>query len=647
MSRIRTLVGHSAALTARSAMAVAKIFGVSEMVWSGISRLGIRGGGVQAASGVLVTAESAMLVAAYKRGVELLAGHVAKTNFCVKRGSEHDKQHPAYKLLRRWARHHQVSAFEFRRTMMAQVLTRGNAYAYIVRRNMEPVELLILDAGQIQPYLIQGELFYSVNGRPKMLSSSDVIHIKGLGFNGFEGLDPIRYYAKEVLGLAIATQNYAAKYYENGGTPSAYLKSEVPLTDDQFNRLKGEAGPLKRSLENPHELPILEQTDIKSVGLSAEQTQLLSARKDIILDIANLLGLPPHKLGLAISSSYGSLEEENDAFREDALEPWLCQFESEFAKLLTEDEQDQETHDIEAERDDIKRLKLVDAADYLSKLTGSQPLATVNEARAKIGLPPVKGGDDLSKPLNMGNQGGDPAAQPNASPPEQPADETEDDDVEESDDTETESDDTEERSAVDAIALAGIRRNALADVYGRMARRLTNALKSVKSVDQLPEFRSKLAENHLPVIQSAFAPIVPLVGGDDPNALAAELVSTFEGNFAEIESRGFQWLLDDFETQAATLSETAFAAIDKRCGSGAEGSPGFQAGNTCGGSGASRSKGVSAADIGEIPKPKRMRADREFVEAADVEIFKLANKGKTAEQIADDLFESGEAWDML
>lgn len=580
MSRVRNLVGYSAALTARSAMAVAKIFGVSDMVWSGISRIGIRGGGVQAASGVMVTAESAMLVAAYKRGVELLAGHVAKTNFCVKRGSEHDKQHPAYKLLRRWARHHQVSAFEFRRTMMAQVLTRGNAYAYIVRRNMEPVELLILDAGQIQPYLIQGELLYKVNGREKMLASSDVIHIKGLGFNGFEGLDPIRYYAKEVLGLAIATQNYAAKYYENGGTPQAYLKTDVPLTDELFNRLKGEAGPLKRSLENPHELPILEASDIKAVGLSAEQTQLLSARKDIILDIANLLGLPPHKLGLAISSSYGSLEEENDAFREDALEPWLCQFESEFAKLLTEDEQEQETHDIEAERDDIKRLKLVDAADYLSKLTGSQPLATVNEARAKIGLPPVEGGDDLSKPLNMGNQGGDPNAQPNAAPPE---DDSEDEPNEEADGEPEELVDTEERSAVNSMALAEIRRNALTEVYGRMARRLTNALKSVKSVDQLPEFRSKLAENHLPVIQSAFAPIVPLVGGDDPNALAAELVSTFDAALIGLESRSADDLALEFLIDSEVLAEVAFDEIERRCGAGAPGRKGFQPGNTCAG----------------------------------------------------------------
>lgn len=531
---------HTTARIARRSVSAAT-FGISEQVFSAISRVGIRGGLVLAASGVMVSAETAMLVSAYKRGVELLAHHVAKTPFCVKCGCEMDTCHPASPVIRWWARHHQMSAFEFRRTMMVIALTRGNAYAYIVRRSGVVSELILLDSAQVLPQMLRGVLYYRVTGRDRLVNASDIIHIKGLGFNGFEGLDPIRYYAKEVLGLAIATQNYAAKYYENGGTPSAYLKSEVPLTDDQFNRLKGEAGPLKRSVDNPHELPILEQTDIKSVGLTAEQTQLLGARKDIILDIANLLGIPPHKLGLAISTSYGSLEEENDAFRDDALDPWLVQFEMEYRKLLTEDEQSDETHTVAADRSDFSRMKAVDQATYLKQLTGGTAVMTVNEARARLGYPPVEGGDVLMKPLNM-SAAGENAEDPSTDPTETQATDAETADMadgEETDaeemDAETEDPETEDakitRSRMDAAKL-----QALEDVFARMTKRLTTAAGKIKRPEQLVEFRSRLDTDHLHVITAALCPIVPLCGGNDASPFAVELVSAFRSRLDAVET---------------------------------------------------------------------------------------------------------------
>lgn len=40
------------------------------------------------------------------------------------------------------------------------------------------------------------------------------------------------------------------------------------------------------------------------------------------------------------------------------------------------------------------------------------PVVTPNEFRARIGLPPLEGGDELNKPLNNANNGGDPAQVP-------------------------------------------------------------------------------------------------------------------------------------------------------------------------------------------------------------------------------------------
>lgn len=561
---IRRTVRNVAQGIRRSA---AKLFGINESVWSAISRLGFASGSVMAASGVLVNAESAMTIAAYKRAVELLSHHVAKSAFNVRAGVTVDAQHPAHSLIRWWARHHEMSSFEFRRTLMVHALTVGNGYAYIVRRGSLPVELLLLEPSKVIPEIVQGRLRYRVTGRQYSIPASDMIHIKGMGFNGYVGLDPIRYYAKEVLGLAIATQSYAAKYYENGGTPQAYLKSEVPLTDDQFNRLKGEAGPLKRSVENPHELPILEMTEIKSVGLTAEQTQLLSARKDIILDIANLLGIPPHKLGLAISTSYGSLEEENDAFRDDALDPWLVQFEMEYRKLLTEDEQAGETHEVCAARHDLTRLKSTDLATYLQTLGGGVTVLTVNELRSHVGMPPVPGGDKLLSPLNM-TAADQPAAgdtKPPAADPKAAVGEAKQPAI----DPATADPKAAAELAQRQSARAAHQLQALEDVYTRMTKRLVTAAGKVKRPDQLTEFRSQLDSQHLPVICAALAPIVPLCGGTDAGPFAGELLTEFRSRLdtaataadlaAEIETLGTAFLSQSRDFAAAALARMTAA----------------------------------------------------------------------------------------
>lgn len=55
------------------------------------------------------------------------------------------------------------------------------------------------------------------------LSTADVLHIPGLGFARLVGYSPIAI-AKNVIGLAIATEEYGAKFLTNGAAPSGVLE---------------------------------------------------------------------------------------------------------------------------------------------------------------------------------------------------------------------------------------------------------------------------------------------------------------------------------------------------------------------------------------------------------------------------------------
>ena len=459
------------------AMRAAKIAGYSAMTWS------LLGGTVStgfSASGMTVTRDSALKVAAYKRGVQLIADYIGKTPFQVKLEKENQKTHPAWRLVKKWARYHELSSFEFRRVLTIHMLTTGNGYGWIQRdtQTARPVALHVLDPGKVTPLLYNGRLVYRISGTETYLDATDVIHIRGFCVDGYSGLDPITRYATEVLGLAMAQQQYAAKYYENGGTPQTYLHTDEFLDDAQWAKMQSQSGPLKRSMDNPHEIPVLEKADLKSVSMSAEQTQLLGAREFSLKDIANLLGMPAHKLGGSDNSSYGSLEEENRSFRDDTLDPILVQFEIEYEKLLTEEQQQTESHTVEAVRESLERTNMSVRADVLYKAVGG-PHMTQNEARDTVGLPAVADGDKLLAPANMVVIGQQPATKSGSR-----------------------SDDYDAQC-----------REALRDVTARMLKRLNTQIERTKP-DQWREFVATLDEKHGEVIRSAFAPLVPLCGGD-------------------------------------------------------------------------------------------------------------------------------------
>lgn len=510
------------------AIRAAKMLGMEKELYRAITSRSI----ASSLAGVNVDSDSALKISAYKRGVELISNYIGKTPFHVKKQKKKDKKHPAWKLVRKWAQYHQLSAFEFRRTLVFLALTRGNGYAYIVRdpETYAPTMLRILDPGKVRPFLRAGNLYYQFEGRSRAISSTDVIHIKAVSKDGYVGLDPIRTYAADVLGLSLAQQQYASTYYAAGGSPSVYVYSSVSLDDDKFNRLRGQTGPLKRSLDNPHDIPVLDNAELRTLNLSAEQTQLLGSREFSLKDIANILNISVHKLNGEGTGGYKSVEEENNAFRDDTLDPWFVQFEEQYEKLLTEAEQAEETHQIEAVRESLTRSNMTDRANYLTKAIGG-PWMTAAEGRDVDSLEEIDGTSELYPPPNMTKPDpnatdttpADPAPAPAAKPKRSTGrgryghGETETD-PDEHETPQREHDSGElVRAAERSRTLKQVA--ALEDTFSRMLKRLTVAArKSAEKPGGVTVFLNDLPARHGDVIRSALTPIVELCGGEARDA---------------------------------------------------------------------------------------------------------------------------------
>lgn len=374
--------------------------------------------GTVAASGVRVSLPRAVTSSGFLRGINLIAGTVAKLPLGVfKRldpGAEPDTRHAAHRLLRRQP-NPSMTAFVWKRLMQSQTLTHGNAYSYIARQvSGQPEELLPLDPDRTYPVRVDRELWYVhelKDGSKRKLPAADVLHFKGYSFDGLEGVSVVRHAAREVLGLDLGTRGYASSFFRNSARPNVAIKFPAKLSPEARRNLREGWERMYSGFDNAHRTAILEEGgDLAQMTINARDAQLLEARQFSLIEIANVLGIPPHKLGAAVNVSYKSLEQENQAYLDDAIDPWLVMWEEECeAKLLGVYQRDRETHGIAFDRFPLVRADLQQRGAYYVQGLSNGWLCG-DDVRAREGMNPLP--DGLGRvfyhPANLMPVNGDP-----------------------------------------------------------------------------------------------------------------------------------------------------------------------------------------------------------------------------------------------
>ena len=223
-------------------------------------------------SGKPVNETTAMQMTAVYSCVRILSETVAGLPLNVYKyndsgGKEKAFKHPLYRLLHDEP-NPEMTSFAFRETLMSHLLLWGNAYAQIIRNARgEVIALYPLMPNKMTVDRDQnGRLFYSYQrgaedpgalGRSSRvnLAPTDVLHIPGLGFDGLIGYSPIAM-AKNAIGLAIATEEYGAKFFANGAAPSGVLEHPGTIKDPQ--RVKESWNSAYQGSANAHKIAVLE-----------------------------------------------------------------------------------------------------------------------------------------------------------------------------------------------------------------------------------------------------------------------------------------------------------------------------------------------------------------------------------------------------
>ena len=222
-------------------------------------------------------------------------------------GKEKALDHPLYLLLHDEP-NPEMSSFVFRETLMTHLLLWGNAYAQIIRNGKGEVIALypLMPDRMTVNRDSNGQLYYeytvsmddapTVKGSLVRLHPSDVLHIPGLGFDGLVGYSPIAM-AKNAIGMAIACEEYGAKFFANGAAPGGVLEHPGTIKDPQ--RVRESWQSTFGGSGNSNKIAVLEEgMKYTPIGISPEQAQFLETRKFQINEIARIFRVPPHMLSL-------------------------------------------------------------------------------------------------------------------------------------------------------------------------------------------------------------------------------------------------------------------------------------------------------------------------------------------------------------
>ena len=164
-----------------------------------------------------------------------------------------------------------------------------------------------------------------------------MLHIPGLGFDGLVGYSPIAM-AKNAIGMAIACEEYGAKFFANGAAPGGVLEHPGTIKDPQ--RVRESWQSTFGGSGNANKIAVLEEgMKYTPIGISPEQAQFLETRKFQINEIARIFRVPPHMVGDLEKSSFSNIEQQSLEFVKYTLDPWVIRWEQSIQRsLLSKDE---------------------------------------------------------------------------------------------------------------------------------------------------------------------------------------------------------------------------------------------------------------------------------------------------------------------
>ena len=352
------------------------------------------------------------------RCVNEIANGASSIPFKVFQGDTKLERHPLISLLDR--PNPLQAGVEYFQGLYSYLLLSGNSYA--IRNDVAgvPRELHLLrpDRIRVKPsktsipdsyeYVIGGQVVKNYPADP-MTGVSEVKHFKFFNpLDDYMGMSPLMAAAVDIdQHNAIANHNISL--LNNGARPSGAIVFKpqndrgipMQLTDSQRQQLNED---LRNRFIGPSNSgrPVLLEGDFdwKEMGLSPRDMDFLQNKNMAAKDIALCFGVPSQLVGIPDAQTYANVQEARLALYEETIIPLAKRVESDLnewlAPLFGDDIYIQ--YDIDAVPAMTERRRRV-----YENVTSAvrEGIISRNEARERLGLEPIQGGDDVFIAANL------------------------------------------------------------------------------------------------------------------------------------------------------------------------------------------------------------------------------------------------------
>lgn len=296
----------------------------------------------------------------------------------------------------------QASRIIYLSQVMMSLLNDGNAFVYTPRDKLGvPIDLVPLQPDLVSVCREGGRIHYEVAGSDREWTPLEIMHIPYMMLPGaLRGLSPLQC-AREVIDGGRKAQEFGTNVAANHAVPPAVL--EIPsmgagdpkVEQDRARKIAETWHATHGGTDKAGKVGVLlGGAKLTTIAVSPEDMQWIDSKRFGVSEIARFYGVPPHLIADASNStSWGSgLSEQNLAFGQFSLRPWIERIEDAHNRLLT-------THGlpdvfVKLNLDALLRASLKDRYDSYAVGINNRFLLP-NEARRLEDLAPLVGGDQF------------------------------------------------------------------------------------------------------------------------------------------------------------------------------------------------------------------------------------------------------------
>lgn len=353
-------------------------------------------------AGTYVTQDNVFKLAAITGAVNLIASSIS--TLPMEAWVRRDGQ----KLLMRpkpdWVNRPDTS-FVDRTPFISQIITSlmldSNAFIRVFRDEEGlPINLMVMNPLEIDVKRnAQGRIVFTWNKTGETFGQDEILHIVDslIQPGQVRGISRVTM-LKDTLGLGMALEAYAQRWFGQGASGNYAITSPTALTPEQAKQMADSIDNRHGGWRKSSKTMVLHSgADIKDIGIDPEKSQSIEARRMFVEDVARVYNIPTHMMSLPGTNTYSSIEQTQIEYVTNCVRPYAALIENALSTLL------------QVYPNGVGAFLEFNMAALLRGDINSRATAasvaiqggwlTINDVRQSEGLSKIDGGDVLRVPL--------------------------------------------------------------------------------------------------------------------------------------------------------------------------------------------------------------------------------------------------------